>query len=70
MLNQPSGLGQNKLNLHVSVFVSVFVCHPNGFERPKRLLSERHHCIFSRERGHTVWTDIQVEGMADKENVD
>lgn len=40
----------------------MFVCRPSGFERPKRLLSERHHCIFSGERGHKVWTDMEVEG--------
>lgn len=42
----------------------VFVCHPSGFEGPKRLLPERHHCIFSGERGHEVWTDMEVAGVA------
>lgn len=41
--------------------MSVFACHRGGFERPKRLLSERLHCIFSGERGHKVWTDTEVE---------
>lgn len=46
------------------VCVYVRVCYPSGFERPKRLLLERHHCIFSGERGHKVWTDMEVaEGL-------
>lgn len=39
------------------------VCHPSVFERPKKLLSERHHCIFSGERGHKVWTDMGGWGV-------
>lgn len=46
------------------VCARVFVCPPSGFERPKRLRSERHHCIFSGERGHKVWTDMEAEGGA------
>lgn len=62
MLTQPSGLGQNKL--YLCVCMSVFVCYPSGFERPKRLLLERHHCIFSGESGYKVWTDMEVaEGL-------
>lgn len=37
---------------------------PVGFVGPKRLLPERHHCIFSGERGHEVWTDMEVAGVA------